>query len=31
VCSPDGYVKRNADRFPADFAFRLTRAEFASL
>ena len=22
-------VKRNADRFPADFAFRLTRAEFA--
>src|SRR5688500_1646633 len=24
-------VKRNADRFPADFAFRLTRTEMANL
>ena len=24
-------VKRNADRFPADFAFRLSRAEAAAL
>src|ERR1041385_4634884 len=24
-------VKRNADRFPEDFAFRLTRAEYDSL
>jgi hypothetical protein len=26
-----GAVKRNADRFPPDFIFRLTRAEAASL